>query len=320
MVVLLPIQLQQTTDCAADTKEPRSSGLTRNLLRPAQRKTQSVVFDSEPLRDVLDNSTQFGLELFKETKRMNNTPLSLVGRLSAPMVAMDISKIIAMFPFMANGHFLPVTYEPLEKIAILIPYRNRKKHLYTLLPVLIPLLMRQNLEFGIYVVELDPPTTFNKGALFNAGFLEIMKQDDYDCIILHDVDLLPLDDRNLYRCDKNHPTHFSANILDYEYDPPTTFNKGALFNAGFLEIMKQDDYDCIILHDVDLLPLDDRNLYRCDKNHPTHFSANILDYESFYNGLFGGVVGFTPQQFQAINGASNLYFGWGGEDDDLRDR
>ena len=38
-----------------------------------------------------------------------------------------------------------------------------------------------------------------------------------------------------------------------------------------------------------------------------------LDYFQY----MGGVVGFTPAQFRRINGFSNLFFGWGGEDDNL---
>jgi len=32
------------------------------------------------------------------------------------------------------------------------------------------------------------------------------------------------------------------------------------------------------------------------------------------------VTGFSKEHYEKINGFSNLYFGWGGEDDDLRAR
>lgn len=41
---------------------------------------------------------------------------------------------------------------------------------------------------------------------------------------------------------------------------------------GFLEALKEDaSYDCFIFSDVDLVPMDDRNLYRCG-DQPRHFA------------------------------------------------
>lgn len=39
-----------------------------------------------------------------------------------------------------------------------------------------------------------------------------------------------------------------------------------------------------------------------------------------YTAIFGGISAMTVQQLRSINGFSNRYWGWGGEDDDLADR
>ena len=43
-------------------------------------------------------------------------------------------------------------------------------------------------------------------------------------------------------------------------------------------------------------------------------------YRLPYESIFGGVSALTVEQFKKINGFSNDYWGWGGEDDDLSTR
>ena len=45
-------------------------------------------------------------------------------------------------------------------------------------------------------------------------------------------------------------------------------------------------------------------------------STYRLPFETY----FGGVQAFTKGQFEAVNGFTNLLFGWGGEDDDMMKR
>ena len=52
------------------------------------------------------------------------------------------------------------------------------------------------------------------------------------------------------------------------------------------------------------------------KHHKDDGSVDGVPYADF----FGGVTAFPPAVFEEVNGFSNEYFGWGGEDDDLRRR
>ncbi|XP_054393737.1 beta-1,4-galactosyltransferase 6 isoform X5 [Pongo abelii] len=99
------------------------------------------------------------------------------------------------------------------------------------------------------------------------------------------------------------------------------FNRAMLFNVGFKEAMKDSVWDCVIFHDVDHLPENDRNYYGCGEM-PRHFAAKLDKYMYIlpYKEFFGGVSGLTVEQFRKINGFPNAFWGWGGEDDDLWNR
>ena len=100
------------------------------------------------------------------------------------------------------------------------------------------------------------------------------------------------------------------------------FNRGKLINVGFSEALKDFAWDCFIFHDVDLLPEDDRNLYTCPATNPRHMSVAVSkwNYKLPYPNLFGGVVAINTKQFRMLNGFSNEFWGWGGEDDDMAAR
>ena len=57
---------------------------------------------------------------------------------------------------------------------------------------------------------------FNKGRIMNIGFKQVMKYNNYDCIIFHDVDMIPENDRNLYMC-SDQPRHLSPGLDEMRY-------------------------------------------------------------------------------------------------------
>ncbi|XP_053308210.1 beta-1,4-galactosyltransferase 3-like [Spea bombifrons] len=167
-----------------------------------------------------------------------------------------LEDVIHKNPFVTKGgRYRPPDCESNHKTAVIIPHRNREQHLKYLLYYLHPFLQRQQLNYGIYIIHQAGNSTFNRAKLLNVGFKEAMKDEDWDCMFFHDVDLIPEDDHNLYTCDK-HPKHASIAMDKFGYKLP-------------------------------------------------------------YKSYFGGVSALTPEQYMKINGFPNNYWGWGGEDDDI---
>ena len=59
---------------------------------------------------------------------------------------------------------------------------------------------------------------FNKAATMNAGFKEAVSRGwEFDCVILHDIDLLMEDDRNILKCGEN-VRHYGVYIDKFQYE------------------------------------------------------------------------------------------------------
>jgi predicted glycosyltransferase involved in capsule biosynthesis len=99
------------------------------------------------------------------------------------------------------------------------------------------------------------------------------------------------------------------------------FNRGKLLNIGF-KLACSDNCNIFIFHDVDLMPSAELHRYYTtiptDKK-PVHIARRWNRYSN-NPSYFGGIVAFSKQQFSDINGYPNNFWGWGGEDDELKKR
>lgn len=95
------------------------------------------------------------------------------------------------------------------------------------------------------------------------------------------------------------------------------FNRGAMKNIAALHAFN-DGCDYIAWHDVDMLPHEDAD-YSYPEGSPIHIATKLskYNYGLGYDQYFGGVILFTKEQSEKINGYSNDYWDWGQEDDDL---
>lgn len=104
-----------------------------------------------------------------------------------------------------------------------------------------------------------------------------------------------------------------AEFLIIEQSIHKPFNRGLIKNIGALQ--SQADY--FIFHDVDMLV--QGHMDYSYPEHPTHLAthASQFGWKMPHDKYFGGVVAFNRTDFDKVNGYSNLFPGWGGEDDSL---
>ena len=174
-----------------------------------------------------------------------------------------------------GGHSQPETCLARHKVALIVPYRARPEILKQFLFHTHYLLQRQQLDYRIYICEQAFNKTFNKGIVMNACFKEILRfQPDTPCFIMHDVDLLLIDDRNMYTCPPV-PRHLSVAIDKFQFSLPYASLVGGVLGKF-------------------------------------HFFSNIQS-TSICSAM-------RREHYLLVNGYSTEYWGWGGEDDDMYER
>uniref|UniRef100_A0A2C9JIP7 Beta-1,4-galactosyltransferase n=1 Tax=Biomphalaria glabrata TaxID=6526 RepID=A0A2C9JIP7_BIOGL len=204
----------------------------RHKLQQQPNQTQDIQVQQLPHQRNLSSS------------RCSKLPPTLVGRLDTDKNLISFKQLGLKFQHLFNhGRLQPRDCQALQRLAIIIPFRKRWSHLIVLLNNLIPLLSRQQADVHFFVVEQSSRSTFNRGALQNVGFLEALQLGQFDCFIFHDVDLVPLNDKNLYRCGDN-PRHFSVAINKYSY---RILNKGYYISRYATDLSKYD----MIQHGMD---------------------------------------------------------------------
>lgn len=102
----------------------------------------------------------------------------------------------------------------MEKLAIIVPFRNREEHLSQFVPHMEKFLDDEEIDFRIIIVEQGDKKEFNRAKLLNIGYAEF---PNFDYYAFHDVDMLPIDSDYSY---VEGPTHLASRAEQFDYKLP----------------------------------------------------------------------------------------------------
>ena len=176
------------------------------------------------------------------------------------------------------------------KLAILIPYRDREKHLKVFLHFLPKNINIEN--YIILIIEQNGNEKFNRAKLINSGFDFIKNKIDYICI--HDIDMIPIKADYSY---SDIPLHMATNCSQFNYGLPYNGYYGGvnlMSNENFIKINGfSNDYWGWGVEDDDLLQRVIKTGYKLerrpgyyvslphDKN-PSNRQENLRKFHSEY--------------------------------------
>lgn len=101
-----------------------------------------------------------------------------------------------------------------------------------------------------------------------------------------------------------------ARIVVVEQVEGKDFNRGLLVNLGAVFAFDFLNDNAITIHDVDKLPI------RADYSYPECPSQLVKSHRQRVDYL-GGVTLFNKRDYEKVDGFSNAFWGWGGEDNCL---
>jgi hypothetical protein len=139
-----------------------------------------------------------------------------------------------------------------NKLAIIVPYRDRESHLEVFIPYMQEYL--KEYDYKIFVIEQSDSKPFNRGKLLNVG-ARIAIKEGFDYFALHDVDMLPL--KNVDYSYPETPIHLISKV-DKEVPFIDYFGGVTLFNVHDYKLVNgySNEYWGWGFEDDDLL-------YRC---------------------------------------------------------
>ncbi|XP_070390101.1 beta-1,4-N-acetylgalactosaminyltransferase bre-4-like isoform X2 [Dermacentor albipictus] len=179
-----------------------------------------VINSSEKEKEISVNVIGVPKDVLTDSRRANVSstnlcplvPPNLVGYIPIRMDVPSLEAVENEFPeVMQGGRFRPKECTSRHRVAILVPYRNRAEHLKIFIYNIHKVLSRQQIDYGIFVIEQGDDADFNRAKLLNVGYVESTALYDYQCFVFHDVDMVPLDDRNVYTCPEQ-PRHMSVDV------------------------------------------------------------------------------------------------------------
>ena len=178
-----------------------------------------------------------------------------------------------------------------HQLAVVVPFRNRYEEMIKFVPHIHKFLDRQKVKHQILVINQADRHRYSKcksvvenysitrvhvGQImwFMWWYLNLLCSS---CILLTIV-------------------FYLTSSIDYR------FNRASLLNIGFL--LSRNECDYMVMHDVDLLPMNDDLQYSYPTKGPLHISSPELHPLYHYATFVGGILIMSRKQFEKVQETS----------------